>query len=120
MKTQTQTQSRPVLPLATRVGLPLAAQTLRAMQPAAPVVFVSAKDGEVERLRKQVALLTKERDTLTEAQLRRERVQAILRPVPQVIVTSSAVHVLNTFDANAAVTIRLPLVQRVKLWLKSL
>jgi hypothetical protein len=54
-----------------------------------------------------------------QAELRRERVEAITRRPPGIVVTSKWTRVSMHFDAVEAVPLRLPLLQRVWNWLHS-
>jgi hypothetical protein len=58
-------------------------------------------------------------ETLAQAELRRERVEAITRRAPSIVVTSKWTRVTMHFDAVEAVPLRLPLLQRVWSWLRT-
>ena len=58
-------------------------------------------------------------ETKEQAELRRERVEAITRRAPNIVVTSKWTHVAMHFDAVDAVPLKLPLLQRVWNWLHS-
>lgn len=96
------------LPLETRKRLSVAAMTLKQ-----PAVFVThppkatpAKGPKIE--------------TREQSELRRERVALNERKPPQVVITSKSVYVLNnSLDAVSAVPMRLPLLSRLRNWLKS-
>lgn len=111
MRTTTQ------LSLQTRKSLAVAAMTLRAPVPA---VFVTSKVTGAGT--KMVPLLVKKAakaETLEQAELRRERVESITRRAPEVVITRRWIHTANDFDAQSAVVMKLPLMQRLMNWLRS-
>lgn len=93
--------------------------TLRAPVPA---VFVTASKVAGEGT-KMVPLLVKAKaakaETLEQAELRRERVESITRRAPEVVITRRWIHTANDFDAQSAVVMKLPLLQRLMNWLRS-
>lgn len=93
------------LSLTERKKLAVAAANLRTP----PAVFVVA----------QPPRAMKKEETREQAELRRERVEAITRRAPEVVITSRWVHTASSFDAQSAVVVNLPLVQRLIAWLKS-
>ena len=105
MKTTTQ------LSLETRKGLAVAAMTLR--QPTTPAVFVTRQVPRVEPQVKPKA------ETREQAELRRERVEHITRRAPEVVITRRWIHTASSFDGQQAVVLRLPLMQRLRNWLRS-
>lgn len=104
------------LSLETRKGLAVAAMTLR--QPvvganAAPAVFVMRQKPREEVKTEPV----KRVETREQAELRRERVESITRRTPEVVITRRWIHTASHFDAQAAVVVKLPWLQRLRLWL---
>lgn len=95
------------LNLQDRKRLSLAADSLK--MPATPAVFIAAP--------KQKALPKTE--TREAAELRREKVEAITRRPPEVIITSRWVYTASQFDAQSAVILKLPMIQRLRNWLRS-
>lgn len=94
------------LTLETRKKLAVAAANLRT--PSQPAVFVAAPKPS-----------RKAQETREQAELRRERVEAITRRAPEVVITSRWVHTASSFDAQSAVVVRLPIMARLINWLKS-
>jgi hypothetical protein len=100
------------LPLETRKRLSVAAMMLRQ-----PAVFVTT----TPRSETPKAMPDKgpKIETREQAELRRERVQNNERKPPQVVITSKAVYVLNnSLDAVSAIPMRLPVLSRLRNWLK--
>jgi len=91
------------LSLATRKNLVVAATTLRQ-----PAVFV-----KLDKLDKPKA------ETREAAELRRERVESITRKPPEVVITRRWIQTASHFDAQAAVVVKLPWMQRLREWLRS-
>lgn len=104
------------LSLNDRKNLSVAASMLRTPVQQVPAVFVvqQLKAAVPVQGRKPVKVETRE-----QAELRRERVEAITLRAPGVVVTSKWTHVTMNFDAVDAVPLRLPLLQRVWNWLRS-
>lgn len=101
------------LSLETRKRLVVAAETLR--QPAMTAVFVAP----LKEMRTGVSALPGKVETREQAELRRERVEGLTRKAPEVVITSRWVHTASAFDAQRAVVLKLPLLQRMKQWLRT-
>ena len=108
------------LPLETRKRLSVASMTLR--QP-----VVRAKD-EGGRMKDEVLILplkqkagmsvsARKLETREQAELRRERVESITRRAPEVVITRRWIHTASHFDGQEAVVVKLPWLQRLRLWL---
>ena len=118
----------------TRARLGSTARTLQGMrsktpttpQPAppapVPAVIVTQDTAELARLRAALAQAESERDAVQAAVVaraqREARLDAITRPAPQVVITRGWIHTRNELDPQAAVLIKLPFMQRLRLWLK--
>lgn len=100
------------LSLQTRKGLAVAAEALRSPVPA---VFVTLPP----LLRQGTGRTTREAETREQAELRRERVESLTRRPPEVVITSRWVHTASAFDAQRAVVLKLPLIQRIRQWLRT-
>lgn len=109
MKTTTQ------LSLQTRKSLAVAAMTLR--QPV-PAVFVATVKQKQERGTAQGTVRPK-LETREQAELRRERVESITRRAPEVVITRRWIYTASQFDGQEAVVLKLPLMQRLRNWLRS-
>lgn len=97
------------LSLQTRKSLATAAMSLK--QPV-PAVFVAGPlTRPVERGAKQ--------ETREQAELRRERVDAITRKAPEVVITRRWIHTASHFDGIEAVVMKLPLIERIRAWMRS-
>jgi hypothetical protein len=101
------------LSLETRKGLAVAAMTLK--QPvretrAVPAVFVLRQETAQRTVRTTM-------ETREQAELRRERVESITRRAPEVVITRRWIHTASHFDGQEAVVVKLPWLQRLRLWL---
>lgn len=87
----------------------LIAGSLRHVAPTCPAVFVlpAPKPPAVPR-----------QETTQQAEMRRARVDALTRVPPAVVITNRWTYVSLHFDAVEAVPLRLPLWQRLRLWLR--
>jgi hypothetical protein len=105
------------LSLETRKGLAVAAMTLK--QPvretrAVPAVFVLRQEAAQETAQRIVRTTMETRE---QAELRRERVESITRRAPEVVITRRWIHTASHFDGQEAVVVKLPWLQRLRLWL---
>ena len=98
------------LNLEIRKRLSVAAMTIRQ-----PVVIVQQRPQAAKP-----AVKGPKAETHEQAELRRERVEAITRKAPEIVITSKAVYVLNNqLDAVNAVPMRLPIMARIRNWLRT-
>lgn len=58
-------------------------------------------------------------ETTAQAELRRERTELITRRPPEVVITSRWVHTASSFDGQQAVVLKLPLLQRLRNWMRT-
>lgn len=116
--------------LRTRRDLALAADALKSGVAATermPMVFVTRQVGKAPEA-EQAGSLSHEGSTTLEsrataetkeqAELRRERVEAITRRAPEVVITRRWIHTASHFDGQEAVVVRLPLMVRLRNWLR--
>lgn len=104
--------------LRTRRNLALAADALRSGVAATermPMVFVTMKAARNTTLESRA---TGKAETKEQAELRRERVEAITRRAPEVVITRRWIHTASHFDGQEAVVVRLPLLVRLRNWLR--
>lgn len=101
------------LSLQTRKSLAVAAMTLRQPVPAVFVVRTEKPEKEKAESRKQKV------ETREQAELRRERVENITRRAPEVVITSRWIYTASQFDGQEAVVLKLPLLTRLRNWLRS-
>lgn len=113
-------RNRIVMPPEVRQRIARSGEAVARMRAPVAVVVSAPNNAEIARLKGELEKVARERDALLgeiRARAAREaRLPDLLRPVPQVVVTSRAVHVRSTFDAEIAVPLKLPLFQRVKRW----
>jgi hypothetical protein len=112
------------LPLETRKRLSVASMTLREPGSAAgavPAVFVLRErretENEVLSLKADEGIRAPKVETREQAELRRERVESITRRAPEVVITRRWIHTASHFDGQEAVVVKLPWMQRLRLWL---
>jgi hypothetical protein len=108
------------LPLETRKRLSVASMTLRQ-----PVVRAKDEGGSMKdevlilplKQKAGMSVSARKLETREQAELRRERVESITRRAPEVVITRRWIHTASHFDAQAAVVVKLPWLQRLRLWL---
>ena len=110
--------------LRTRRDLALAADALKSGVAATermPMVFVTRQVGKAPEAQGNTTLesrATGKAETKEQAELRRERVEAITRRAPEVVITRRWIHTASHFDGQEAVVVRLPLMVRLRNWLR--
>jgi hypothetical protein len=108
------------LPLETRKRLSVASMTLRQ-----PVVRAKDEGGRMKdevlilplKLKADEGIRAPKVETREQAELRRERVESITRRAPEVVITRRWIYTASHFDGQEAVVVKLPWLQRLRLWL---
>lgn len=101
------------LSLEQRKSLSVAALAVRSPAPAPQAVFV-VRAAPMPLLRTRSG----KEETREQAELRRLRVEEMTRRAPQVVITRKWTHATGGVDAQSAVTMRIPLWERLRLWLR--